>query len=254
MLFRSHGTLFCSKRMHGLVGHLAGLFAIIPFHCWKQIHSRHHKWTGWQDIDPTTTTLTPRPLGRIERALVNASWRYWIPLFSVLYRLNNFWNISRLMRLFRSEAAVQRRLLVNSAILATTYATLVMMIGPAVLIRLAGPGLILALIAEDVLLLSQHTHLPMKLSYGSSVDPHRAVAQEEFTRSLRLPSWLSQLWLHFDAHELHHMYPFVPGYRLREISYTPANEVNWRRWIAGARALPGEVFLFQNRDDSGFDL
>ena len=249
-----HGTLFHSRRLHILAGHLAGFFAIIPFHCWKQIHYRHHKWTGWQDVDPTTTTLRPRALGRVERLLVNICWRYWVPLFSVLYRLNNFWNMPRLMRLYESQPRPQRRLVMNAAALAMIYVTLISMIGPVTLLRLAGPALVLALVAEDVLLLSQHTHVPMNLSHGRNVDPYRAVAQEEFTRSLRLPSWLSRLWLHFDAHELHHMYPFVPGYRLAQIPYVPANEVSWRRWIPAARALPGEVFLFQNRNQSGFDV
>ena len=249
-----HGTLFRSKWLHASFGHLAGFFAIIPFHCWKQIHYRHHKWTGWQDVDPTTATLTPRTLGRFERLLVNVCWRYWLPLFSVLYRVNNFWNMPRLMRLYRSQPQLRRRLLVNTAALATIYASLISMVGPITLLHLAGPALMLALVAEDVLLLSQHTHVPMNLSHGRSVDPYRAVAQEEFTRSLRLPSWLSRLWLHFDAHELHHMYPFVPGYRLAQIPYAPTNEVSWRRWIPAARALPGEVFLFQNRNESGFDV
>jgi acyl-lipid omega-6 desaturase (Delta-12 desaturase) len=240
--------------LHSLAGHLAGFFTVIPFHCWKQIHARHHKWTGWQDVDPTTVTLTPRPLGRFERVLVNVCWRYWIPLFSVLYRLNNFWNVSRLIRMFHAQPRARRRLLVNAAVLAVIYAVLIVMIGPLTFLRFIGPGLFLALVAEDVLLLSQHTHVPMNLSHGRSVDPYRALAQEEFTRSLRLPAWLSQAWLHFDAHELHHMYPFVPGYRLRQIPYSPGNEVGWRGWIPAARALPGEVFLFQNRNDSGFDI
>jgi fatty acid desaturase len=62
------------------------------------------------------------------------------------------------------------------------------------------------------------------------------------------------VWLHFDAHELHHMYPFVPGYRLNEVPYAAANEVSWRHWVPAARAIPGEVFLFQNRNESGFDV
>jgi hypothetical protein len=34
----------------------------------------------------------------------------------------------------------------------------------------------------------------------------------------------------------------------------PANEVGWSGWIARARAIPGEILLFQNRDESGFDV
>ena len=60
--------------------------------------------------------------------------------------------------------------------------------------------------------------------------------------------------LHFDAHELHHMYPFVPGYYLRRIPYSPENEIPWWHWVAGAKRLRGDVLLFQNRLESGWDL
>ena len=249
-----HGTLFRTKSLHALVGHVAGFFALIPFHCWKWIHYRHHKWTGWQDVDPTTAALVPRPLGRLERVLVNVCWRYWIPLFSVLYRVNNFWNARRLLRLFRSRPRVRRRLLLNAAVLAATYAAVAITIGPITLVRLVGLALVLAFIVEDVLLLSQHTHVPMRLSRGRKVDPFGPIAQEPFTRSLRLPAWLSRTLLHFDAHELHHMYPFVPGYRLRQVPHSPGNEVSCWRWVPAARAVPGDVFLFQNRNESGFDV
>jgi hypothetical protein len=50
------------------------------------------------------------------------------------------------------------------------------------------------------------------------------------------------------------MYPFVPGYRLREIPYRPHHEVAWWRWVTGARRVPGDVLLFENRLQSGWDI
>jgi hypothetical protein len=50
------------------------------------------------------------------------------------------------------------------------------------------------------------------------------------------------------------MYPFVPGYRLARIPYETENEIGCWTWIRRARALPGEVFLFQNRLESGADI
>ena len=102
-----------------------------------------------------------------------------------------------------------------------------------------------------MLLLSQHTHIPQRLSHGAAVQPFRPFEQEPFTRSLRLPGWMSTLLMHFDAHELHHIYPNVPGYRLRSIAYTPQNEVDWLQWIRAAKRLSGTRFLFSNRDDTG---
>ena len=248
-----HGTLFRTAWLNAVSGHLAGFFALIPFEAWKRVHNRHHKWTGWQDVDPTTARLSVAPTRRLSRALVNVCWKYWIPLFSVLYRLNNFWNVLRLQTLFRTSG-VRRRLTANAAALAVCYLAMVAILGPAALIRVLGVATLLALMAEDLLLISQHTHVPMGLSHGEDVTPHAAIDQERFTRSLRFPGWLSQLLLHFDAHELHHMYPFVPGYRLAEISYSPANEVSCWQWIPAARGVPGEVLLFQNRNQSGYDI
>jgi len=248
-----HGTLFRDRRANVVTGHVAGVAALIPFESWRRIHGRHHKWTGWQDLDPTTAVLTPRPLRRLERAVVNLCWRLWIPLFAAAYRLNNFWNVSRLLRLFTAPAT-RAHVAVSVVATAGVYVTVVIVLGPATTARLILLSLSLSFIAQDILIVSQHTHVPMGLSHGQAVEPYPTLAQEPFTRSLRLPAWLSRALLHFDAHELHHMYPFVPGYELHAVPYTPAHEVPWTRWIPAARAIPGEQLFFQNRDETGFDL
>jgi acyl-lipid omega-6 desaturase (Delta-12 desaturase) len=248
-----HETMFRTKRLHALFGQVAGFFSIIPFYNWKRIHGRHHKWTGWQDVDPTTAALVPRELGTLERVLVNVCWRLWIPLFSVLYRVNNFWNWPRLLDLFPKRDD-RRRLAVSSLALLFVYVAIIVVIGPMTTLRLVGVALLLTLVAEDLLLLSQHTHIPQKLSHGEPVRPFPTIEQEVFTRSLVLPRWLSAMLLHIDAHELHHMYPYVPGYRLGEVRYETENEIGLWAWIRGARALRGELFLFHNRLETGADI
>ena len=249
-----HRTLFRTRRLNDVAGRIAGFFALIPFRCWKPIHALHHKWTGWQDLDPTTAALAPRPLGRIERFVVNVCWRRWIPIFSVLYRVGNYWNLVRLFRLTDPQPGPARAMVVDVVVLAAAYAAVVAAVGPAALVRTAGLALLLSLVVEDVIILSQHTHVPMNLSGGRAVAPYRARAQGRFTRSLRLPAWLSRMLLHLDAHEIHHLYPSVPGYRLRKIPHPSRNEVDWAEWVPAARAVPGEVFLFQNRNQSGLDI
>jgi fatty acid desaturase len=248
-----HDTLFRTRRYHPIAGRIAGFFALIPFHAWTRVHGRHHKWTGWQDLDPTTQSLVPRPLGRWERLIVNTCWRSWVPLFSVLYRVNNYWHFPRLFRMFplRADRAAMAR---DAVILVAIYVAAILFAGPGVMLRLTGVALVLSLVAEDLLLLSQHTHVPQNISGGIPVKPFPAVEQEPFTRSLRLPRIVSAFVLHFDAHELHHMYPFVPGYHLRRIAYSPSHEVGWWQWVRGARSVRGDVLLFQSRLESGYDL
>ena len=248
-----HDTLFRTRRWHAAAGWLAGFFSLIPWHAWVRVHGRHHKWTGWQDLDPTTESLVPRQRSDAERAVVNVCWRLWVPLFSVLYRVTNYWHVPRLLRLFPS-AVDRRKLLRDVAVLVALYAALVAVFGVGTIVRACGLGLLLTLMLQDLLLLSQHTHVPQHVSHGEAVRPFPSMEQELFTRSLRLPSVVSRFLLHFDAHELHHMYPFVPGYHLRHIPYTPENEIGWWRWITGAKRVRGEVLLFQNRVDTGYDL
>jgi omega-6 fatty acid desaturase (delta-12 desaturase) len=248
-----HGTLFRSKALHAPVGRVAAFFSLIPYYCWKRVHGRHHKWTGWQDLDPTTAALVPRPLGRSERALMNVCWKYWIPLFATLYRVNNFWNLPRLRSVFLKQED-RRRLTISIITFLLAYVAVAIIVGPWTLLRVAGLAFVLAFILEDLLILSQHTHIPQNLSQGKQVLPFPAVEQNVFTRSLILPSWVSAMLLHIDAHELHHMYPFVPGYRLRGISCDTPNEIGWWRWVRCARALPGETLMFHNRIETGADI
>jgi fatty acid desaturase len=248
-----HRTLFASRRANRLAGHLAGAFALVPFHNWARIHARHHRYTGWQDLDATTALLVPRRLGRAEQAAVNVAWASFLPLFSILYRVQNFWNVPRVSR-YLARPEDRRLAWLNAAALLLFYALLVGAAGPWILLEVAGVALLLSLAAQDVILLGQHTHMPRNLSDGQGVRPFAPLEQEPFTRSLRLPEWLSRLLLRFDFHELHHMYVRVPGYDLHRIGYRAANEVHWLPWLRGAKRLTGTQFLFGRREDTGFKL
>jgi acyl-lipid omega-6 desaturase (Delta-12 desaturase) len=248
-----HDTLFRRRRLNTIAGTAAGMFALIPFRCWRRVHGRHHKWVGWQDLDPTTAALVPRPLSRGERTIVNVCWRCWLPLFSILYRVQNFWNLPRLFRMFPAPQD-RRAMLRDSLVLVGVLAGVTIAVGPSAMARVAGLGLLVSLMLEDLLLLSQHTHIPQHVSGGGEVAPFPAIEQAAFTRSLRLPRWASEALLHFDAHELHHMYPFVPGYRLGSIAWQADNEVGALTWVRAAKQLRGEVLLFQNRTSTGWDL
>jgi omega-6 fatty acid desaturase (delta-12 desaturase) len=249
-----HLTLFRNRGANLCVGHLAGCLALIPFESWRRVHGLHHLWTGWQDLDPTTASLVPRPLGRAERLVVDWAWRLWLPLFSVVYRISNYWHLPRLYRLF-ADARARRAMLANAVLLAVLYASLAWLLGAEALLRLFGLGVLLSLALQDPLILSQHTHLPQPVSGGRAVSPLKPSEQQRYTRSLRFPSWVASCVLfHFDAHERHHAHAGVPGYRLARIAEPQRNEVHWWTWLRQAKRLPGSVFLFSNSERTGFRL
>lgn len=238
-----HRTLFRQRGLNSAIGILAGFVALIPYASWRPVHARHHRYTGWQDLDATTESLAPRSLSKWERSVIDAAWRSGLPLFSVLYRAQNYWRIGRI-RPFLGPAVRISRLRWAAGLQFLAYALLLAGLGAMQSLVLLGPGLLLALAFQDILLLSQHTHMPTHLSQGRAVRPFPPLEQGPFTRSLRLPAWLSWLLLHFDAHELHHLYPAVPGYLLRRIPYAPPNEVHWWPWLRQAKAMSGCDFLF----------
>jgi fatty acid desaturase len=247
-----HGVLFRNRLANRAVGHLAGFFSTIPFSSWKPVHNLHHKWTGWQDLDPTTQSLVPRKLKPFERALMNVCWRFWIPAFTVLYRLSNFWNLPRLQEMERVDA---RPVAIEAVLLLVAYAGVALLFGPVALFVSVGPAFLLSLVLIEPIMMSQHTHVPQKLSNHTAVSAHPATEQIPFTRSLVFPAWFSKgVLLGFDAHELHHAFPAVPGYRLSAIDWKPPGRFAWWRWILAVRRMQGEDFLFRNRNQTGADV
>jgi 1-acyl-sn-glycerol-3-phosphate acyltransferase len=248
-----HKTMFRSRWLNRWICYIAGFFALIPGDCWRLVHAKHHYWTGWQDLDVTTETLVPRQLRGIERFVINVCWRLWIPLFASLYRWNNYWNLPRLRKIFQRP---RQKRLVTTNILAylLTYVAITIAVGASAMITTFGLGLLISFALQDLLILSQHTHIPMKVSDGDSVRPFPPKQQEVFTRSLTFPTWFARLvLLNFDAHGLHHMLPRIPGYHLHQLqSRETLNCIRWWKWIFAAKGVPGEILLFQNRDDTGF--
>lgn len=242
-----HRTLFRGRRLNDAFGLLAGFLSLIPYATWRPVHARHHRYTGWQDLDATTASLLPRPLARWEQIVINGAWRFWLPLFSVVYRIQNYWRIGRIKPYLGSSVRVSR-LRLAAGLQFLSYVLLIAGWGLPESLSLFGPGLFIALMAQDILLLSQHTNMPTNISQGRPVRPFKPSEQVPFTRSLRLPEWLSWLLLHFDAHELHHLYPSVPGYFLRCVPYSPPNEVPWLNWLRDVKRLSGVEFLFGESD------
>jgi fatty acid desaturase len=175
-------------------------------------------------------------------------------LVSVLYRWGNYWDLPRLRRVF-PRPAVRRQITWGIALSLLAYVVLAGTVGPGRLLVLVGPGLYVSFALQDLLILSQHTHIPMRLSEGRDVGPVPPREQEVYTRSLRFPAWFAHwVLLNVDAHELHHMYPRVPGCHLPRIPYRTHRAVPWWRWLLDAKRVRGDVLLFQNSAQTGYDI
>lgn len=248
-----HETLFRTKALNLASGLLASVFCLIPFSCWKKIHKKHHVYTGWQDLDPTTQSLVPRPLSLLEKFLVNISWKLWFPLFSILYRFTNYWNFPRLWKMF-PKPKDRAAFVLSAAFIAAVVILSSVLMGMAFL-KVFALSFFLHLVLSDPILLSQHTHIPQKIAKGKKVPLIKTKDQDIYTRSLGFPRWVSQwVFYYFDAHEIHHAFPAVPGFLLGRFRYRGENEVSWFRFVRETKKIPASVFLFQNRNDTGLKV
>jgi fatty acid desaturase len=245
-----HHTLFRTRALNAAAGHIAGLFALIPYASWRRVHGLHHVWTGWQDLDPTTAGLAPRARSALELRITDVAWRCWIPLFAVVYRLSNYWNLWRLKRLFQAGAQ-QRAIVVNVTLLGAVYGAVLWMLGPADALRFFALALLFGLALQDPLILSQHTHIPQRLSEGRKVAPLSGSEQEPYTRSLRFPPG-------FHAGSYSGLRPTITSSlagrsRLSVVFYSTVarNSVDWWLWLSAAKRLRLGAVV-SNRASSGF--
>jgi fatty acid desaturase len=248
-----HNCFFPNKKLNLWAGYFASLFCWVPFYPWKQIHTMHHVWTGWQDRDPTMESTLPRPRGKAITLLARICWRLWIPVLSLGFSFHNFWNLPRLWRLF-PEPKERIHFLFSTLGLAVF---LIAVMRSSEFWHFYGLGYLIFLIIADPLLISQHSHVPQMLAKDSSMEvlPVPVYEQELYTRTLQFPNWMGKyILLNFDAHSAHHLWPTLPCYHLGKIKVESKFDAPWLKWLYMTKKLPIDRILFSSRKDTGWQI
>lgn len=242
-----HNHFFSIKRLNSIIGHLASFICILPYYPWKYIHREHHVWTGWKDKDPTMTIVSPRELSEGKRKFVNVCWKLWIPIMTLSFSFDNFWNIKKLYRMYPSWKFKWRNTF-SILFLFATYTCVISFFGWSEFLKVWGLGYLIFLLISDPLLLSQHSGVPQMVSKeGETAKKVHFKDQDEYTRSLIFPSWVSTfILLGFNRHILHHFFPTLPGYRLVQMSEEFENSENWMDWLISAKNTDAIELLFEN--------
>lgn len=252
-----HGTLFRSRRLNDLAGRWAAALSFIPYLPWKVIHQQHHTWSGWQDLDPTTRTLTPRHRSKGILALTSLLWRCLLPVAGALYRFTIYWNPAR-WSLKVGERTSQRPFILSC--LGTLLFWTVILSGLSLTafpldLRHWLLAIGLHLVIFEAIILSQHTHVPHSLAAGRKVQAYSAIEQGAFARSLKFPPWIARhILFHFNEHELHHMFPQVPCYHLARLEHRPRQARQAWPWYLSTRRMSGATFLYSNNNETGAQL
>jgi omega-6 fatty acid desaturase (delta-12 desaturase) len=238
-----HKSFFESKSLNRILGYVLSFFVFIPFHNWSQIHTLHHKWTGWRDKDPTTEKTFADRLSSKQEALINFCWTWYVPIFTLGYRFGIYWKAEKLKR--HLSDTHYKRSVTEMVLYGALYLT-TMGLFPDIWLALC-PALYLSFVITDIVTLSQHSHIEMRFSNGEDVRPLVYRDQAQFSRSLVLPALVSRVMLfNFNMHEAHHVYPGVPCYRLHEVDEKYTNSYPLIPWLSTVKSMKGIDFVFRS--------
>lgn len=208
-----HGTLFRSRRMNGLIGHLIGILVLTPMRDWAHNHAIHH--ASAQDLDrrtktdiQTITVAEYHNLSRWERIYYRL---YRHPL--VLMLVGSLYPIfdHRFPRKI-SKGHGRSSLLITNLGVAAMIAAILLFAGWKYLVLVYLPMIILAGAIGVWLFYMQHQ---FEGAYWSRHDQWGYVdAAMGGSSYLRLPAVLQWFAGNIGFHHIHHLDPKIPYYYL----------------------------------------
>jgi fatty acid desaturase len=201
-----HGNVSSSRTLNHLTGLYASILCCMPFFPWVYIHQQHHVWVGNVDRDPTAANLKRwREKGSLPW-LLKAAWRTWIPLGALAQHVV-FLTYPLKIRGDKSKLwpSVGSVLLILSS-----YWALCHWVPSFMQLRSFALSVPLYLCAEELVNFPHHSDLHHFSARLPLWDQWKA------SRSCHYPWLVSELlWLNFNYHTEHHLYPSLPWYRLR---------------------------------------
>jgi acyl-lipid omega-6 desaturase (Delta-12 desaturase) len=237
-----HFSFFKNRSLNRMLGHFCAFASFIPFESWINIHNLHHKWTGYRDKDPTTEGTVSPKFGILKKSLVNICWRLWIPLFTIGYRIGNYWNISKIKRHVVKQH--QAAILKNMFLMLLIYSLSFYFWGAFIVTHFA-LAFFIGLMISDVFILSQHSHIEIPLAEETEVKPLKYSEQIMYTRSVDIQKQIAKyVYFNFNKHELHHAFPGLPAYHLDKLEQDTPNHVDFFAYLKDAKQLSGIEFIF----------
>jgi len=236
-----HGAFSRHPRWNRWVGHALHTPLLVPYHAWRLSHRAHHRHTGDVDRDEAWPPLTRAQLGEASPAARFLRLRAF-PLAFPFYLLRN--GPARAGShydadgpLFRDvERPAVRRSVGTCALFAAGLGVAAWQIGPGVVARhWLAPWLVFCVWAAVVTYL-HHTDPHVPWYRGAGWSPLRGALTSIDRRYGPFER------IHHDAgcHVVHHLFPRIPHYRLREAarSIEPLLGAHYRHAEVGvARSL-----------------
>lgn len=224
---------FAKRRwVNNLVGHLAFLPLIYPFHAWRILHNRHHKHTNKMDVDNAWQPFRPELYSSMDVVKRSAyqlmRGRLWWLASTLHWALLHFdW------RQFQGKERQQVRLSVLVAVgfAAIALPLLVATTGIVGLIKFWLLPWLMYHFWMSTFTLVHHTF--PDIPFTEPVDWNEAEAQLTGTVHCEYPAGVEFLCHHINVHIPHHISTSIPSYNLR-MAHNSLRE-NWGAYLRESR-------------------
>ena len=223
-----HNAYFINKNLNTAVGFIASVFTLVPFFLWKIHHSEHHKWTGFADKDPTALDIELPPKEKLKT--LNILWKAWIPVLTITHVFTHLWNIPSIKSLNIEKENLDVKLWASIVFILLSHIAFTI-IQPFFLLYLL-ISMIPFVLSSDIILLSQHAQMPMKISVEGDT-PLPLSEHHKYTRSINFGSFINKyIFLNFNEHIAHHKKPTLPHFYLSEtVDKNDPRRMNGIDWI-----------------------
>jgi omega-6 fatty acid desaturase (delta-12 desaturase) len=202
-----HGNCSSSRLANVVIGHLASVMCLMPFYPWKYIHQKHHVWAGNPERDPTGKNLKTWRREKKVPWLLRASWRTWVPLGALAQHVV-FWTYP--LVLWREDRSKILQCAGSVLLLPASYVTLYLCWPEIFHPSNFALACVIYLFVEELVNLPHHADLFVFSERLQLWDQWKAA------RSCYYPPLVSEaLFLNFNFHVEHHLFPSLPWYRLR---------------------------------------
>jgi len=240
-----HGSLFRSRWLNRVVGFLMGVISGMPQYVWAQHHNYHHAHNGnWDRYRGPYTTLSVDEYAALTRAhqrlYRNKCSVVASPIAGFIYLIFNprvNWlkgSIGLAVHTVRQKLAQPgvslqahaasyqprywksdreyRHMCWNNIVLLSIWASMCLVVGPALFFSIYLLSVSIAGGAGIVLFTVQHNFPHAYASDGAHWDPDTGAI--EGTSFLVLPRWLNWFTVNIGYHHIHHLSASIPNYRL----------------------------------------
>lgn len=215
-----HGTVSENRRMNDFVGHFCGWLIFLPFAIRRKNHVAHHTWTSHPTHDPENKSMIEKFAVMTEREekKLEFMWRHWIPMIAANHFIGH-WRAPFLARAKGDHSPRVKKEIRFVWIYLTGYAGIV---GLALSFHVIGalicfylPVWLFLLVMVELLNLPHHAEAPLQ---PKDADRLPLWEQDVVSHDCRtLSVWSRCVILNFNLHIVHHLFPWVPWYRLPRI-------------------------------------